>query len=102
TVEGLRGAIQDTLDLLASPAGLLVKPLLARDPTGEMVQIIDQVGEGQAPRTEQGVWSCQRGKRALLIAQTAAARAVTDAQLQAIDPIRTAFAASGVSLPPAA
>jgi predicted exporter len=34
TVEGLRAAISETVELLASPAGLLVKPLVARDPTG--------------------------------------------------------------------
>jgi predicted exporter len=102
TVEGLRSAIQDTLDLLASPAGLLVKPLLARDPTGEMVQIIDQVGEGQAPRTEQGVWSSEDGKSSLLVAQTRAAGSDTDAQQQAIEAIRSAFSVAGRSLPAAA
>src|SRR6185312_16985666 len=35
TVEGLRAAISQTLSLLASPAGALVKPLVQRDPTGE-------------------------------------------------------------------
>src|ERR1700748_1281463 len=54
TVEGLQGAIQDTVDLLASPAGLLVKDLLPHDPTGEMVQIVGRLGSGGAPRTENG------------------------------------------------
>src|ERR1700691_557883 len=36
TVDGLKDAIQDAVDLLASPAGLLVKELLPHDPTGEM------------------------------------------------------------------
>src|SRR6185312_3059082 len=102
TVEGLHSAIQDTLDLLSSPAGLLVKPLLARDPTGEMVQIVDQVGAGQAPRTDNGVWSSQDGKRALLIAQTHAAGSDTDGQQQAIEAIRGAYANSVAAMPEAA
>ena len=102
SVDGLRGAIQDTLDLLASPAGLLVKSLLTRDPTGEIVQIVDQLGGGQAPRSTEGVWSSQDGKRALLIAQTRAAGSDTDAQEQAIAALRTAYQATANALPPAA
>ena len=99
TVDGLRDAIQETLDLLSSPAGLLVKSLLARDPTGEMVQIIDQVGAGQSPRTDNGVWTSQDGKRALLVAQTRAAGSDTDGQQQAIQAIHRAYATSAAALP---
>jgi predicted exporter len=102
TVAGLRGAIQDTLDLLSSPAGLLVKSLLARDPTGEMVQIVDQVGAGQAPRTDNGVWTSKDDKRALLVAQTHAAGSDTDGQQQAIEAIRGAYANSVAAMPEAA
>ena len=35
---GLHAAIGDTIDNLASPAGLLFKSLLPRDPTGELLQ----------------------------------------------------------------
>src|ERR1700681_2623806 len=38
TVSGLARSIEDTIALLASPAGLLVKSLLAQDPTGETLQ----------------------------------------------------------------
>jgi predicted exporter len=102
SVDGLRDAIQDTLDLLASPAGLLVKSLLTRDPTGEIVRIVDSHGGGQAPRTTEGVWSSQDGKRALLIAQTRAAGSDTDAQEQAIGAIRAAYTAGASVLVPAA
>ena len=102
TVAGLKEAIQDTLDLLSSPAGLLVKSLIARDPTGEMVQVVDQVGAGQAPRTQEGVWSSRDGERALLVAQTQAAGSDTDAQQQAIEAIRAAFAAGKARLPASA
>ena len=98
SVEGLKGAIQDTLDLLSSPAGLLVKSLVARDPTGEMLQVIDQAGTGEAPRTQEGVWSSRDGQRALLVAQTQAAGSDTDAQQQAIEAIRAAYAAGKARL----
>ena len=92
TVGGLTSAIQDTLDLLASPAGMLVKELLPQDPTGEMVNIIDQVGGGQAPRTAEGVWVSKDDNRALIVAQTRATGSDTDGQAQAIEAIRAAFA----------
>ena len=102
SVAGLKGAIQDTLDLLSSPAGLLVKSLIARDPTGEMLQVIDQAGTGEAPRTQEGVWSSRDGQRALLVAQTQAAGSDTDAQQQAIEAIRAAYAAGRATLPASA
>src|ERR1700685_2131214 len=40
---GLHAAIQDTIDDLASPAGLLLKSLLPRDPTGEFPHLLDQL-----------------------------------------------------------
>ena len=44
--DGLHAALSESIDLLASPAGLLVKSMLPRDPTGEMVQLLDQLGSG--------------------------------------------------------
>ena len=99
TAPGLRNAIQETLDLLASPAGLFVKPLLLRDPTGEMVHIVDRVGGGQHPRTIEGVWASQDGERALLVAQTRASGSDTDGQQRAIGAIEGAFAAAVLEVP---
>ena len=92
TVEGLREAIQDTIDLLASPAGLLVKELFPRDPTGEMVQIVGQLESGGPPRTADGVWTSPDGKRALIVVQTRAPGSDTDGQQRAVEAIRRAFA----------
>lgn len=96
TVEGLRNAISDNLDRLASPEGLLAKPLFTSDPTGETLHILDGM---DAPRiaTVDGVWSSRDGRRALLIAQTAAAGSDTDGQEQACAAIRGAFAAAAAS-----
>ncbi len=94
SVEGLRDAIQDTIDLLASPAGMLVKQILPRDPTGEMVEIVSQLGSGGSPRTIDGVWVSGDGKRALIVAQTRASGSDTDAQQRAVGAIRAAFSAA--------
>lgn len=94
TVAGLHEAIQDTVDLLASPAGLLTKSMLPHDPTGEMVQIIGQLAGGAAPRTADGVWVSGDGNRALLVAQTRALGSDTDGQQRAVATVRAAFASS--------
>jgi len=88
---GLRDAIQETLDLLASPMGMIAKSLLPRDPTGEMLQIIDQLGSERQPPSLDGVWASRDGKRALLVAQTRAAGSDTDGQEAAVAAVRAAF-----------
>ncbi len=93
TVEGLRAAIGAQLELLASPAGGLSTGLLARDPTGETIQVIDQLAGGAEPARTDGVWSSRDGERALLLAATRAAGSDTDAQARAIALIRTQFGA---------
>ena len=97
SADGLHAALADSIDLLASPAGLLVKSLLPRDPTGEMVQLIDQLGSGSRPNLAEGAWASRDGARALLLLQTRAAGSDTDAQERAMAAVRQAFAA-----PPAA
>jgi len=94
TAQGLRESIQETLDLLASPAGMLVKSLLPRDPTGEMLQIIDQLGSERQPPTVDGAWASRDGKRALMVVQTRAAGSDTDGQERAIEAVRRAFDAA--------
>jgi predicted exporter len=89
---GLRAAIQDTVDSLASPAGVLFKSLLPRDPTGELLNILDQLTRSGGPESRDGVWVSADGTRALAVAQTAANGSDSDAQSRAIDAIRAAFA----------
>jgi predicted exporter len=88
---GLRDAIGDTIDLLASPAGMLVKNLLPRDPTGEMVQLFERMNGAGRPSMNNGAWASRDGARALLLAQTRASGSDTDAQQQAMARIRQAF-----------
>jgi predicted exporter len=95
SVEGLRAAISDSIDLLASPAGLMVKGLLTRDPTGELVELLGRLaGSTAGPTVAYGVWVSRDGRRALLMAQTAAAGADTDGQQAALERLRAEFAAA--------
>ena len=94
---GLRAAIEDTIDDLASPAGLMLKSLLPSDPTGEMLHIVDQLQRTAAPNIRDGVWSSADGARALMVVQTAANGSDIDAQASAIESIRAAFAAAATS-----
>jgi len=94
TVAGLHAALGDTIDLIASPAGMLVKSLLPRDPTGEMVQLFEQMNAGNRPRQMHGAWSSRDGARAILLAQTRAAGFDTDGQQLAMAQIRHAFDAA--------
>jgi predicted exporter len=93
TVAGLRQAISDNIDLLASPAGLMIKSLLPRDPTGELMELVGRLGADRGPATGHGVWMSRDGSRALLMAQTAASGADTDGQERALDVLRGEFAA---------
>ncbi|CAN5453853.1 MMPL family transporter [soil metagenome] len=94
TVDGLHAAIGETIDLLASPAGMLIKPLLPRDPTAEIVQLLEQMTGGSRPRMQLGVWSSKDGERALLLAQSRAPGADIDAQQVAMQKVELAFDAA--------
>ena len=94
SVEGLNAALGESIDLLASPAGLLVKSLLPRDPTGEMVKLLEQFNSGGGPATVDGAWASRDGQRALLLLRTRASGSDIDAQQVAMNAIRTAFDAA--------
>ena len=101
TVAGLRAALEDTIEDLASNEGLLIGALVPRDPTGETLRIVEQLSQTPAPRNQDGVWVSPSGARALLVAETQAAGSDTDAQEQALDAIRSAFAAAAAQAGPA-
>lgn len=101
SVDGLRAALEDSIDLLSSSAGLLVKSLLPRDPTGEMVQLLGQFNSASRPRMIDGAWASRDGARALLVVQTRASGADIDAQQDAMASIRKAFDAASAATPAA-
>jgi predicted exporter len=94
SVAGLRSAIGASLELLAAPAGLMSPELLRSDPTGEMLQLAQQLEPHGSARHENGVWSSPDTQRALLLAETRAAGSDTDAQAQALQLVRSDFAAA--------
>src|SRR6185369_4109191 len=94
TVAGLQTAIADSIDRLASPAGMMLKPLLARDPTGELVELLGNLDTAGQPNSRQGVWVSRDGGRAMLLVQTRALGSDTDGQEAAIAALRTQFAES--------
>ena len=94
SAEGLHEAIARTITDLSGSAGLLLKALLPRDPTGELLRVLDLASGGNTPANADGVWASSDGQRALLITMTRAHGTDTDAQEQALDAIRAAFAAA--------
>ena len=67
-------AIDETLALLGTPAGALIKPILLRDPTGETLRIAEAMTPAQAPRSEDGVWVSRTAPRAVLVRDDAGRR----------------------------
>jgi len=91
TVEGLRDAINETLSMLGTPAGNVIKPFLDRDPTGETQRIAMELVPASSPRSEDGVWMSRTAPRALMIATTRAAGSDLDAQAVAIARVQAAY-----------
>jgi predicted exporter len=94
TAGGLRDAINETLSMLGTPAGNVIKPFLDRDPTGETQRIAMELVPASAPRSEDGVWMSRTAPRALMIATTRAAGSDLDAQAVAIAKVHAAFDAA--------
>lgn len=92
TVDGLTRSIGSSIDLLASPAGMLIKPFLTRDPTGELVELLTSLNAGNQPNSRAGVWASRDGERAMLLVQTRALGSDTDGQEAAIALIQQDFA----------
>ena len=101
TPDGLHAAIGAALDVLASAAGPLVKPLFLRDPTLETLAIIESLDASHAPHTSAGVWSSPDDTRALILAHTRASGADIDGQQAACAALERSFAAAIAALPAA-
>ncbi len=91
SAQGLRAAISDSINGLGGSAGMLLKSIFPRDPTGELPALIDRLASGRSPAGQDGVWTSTSGDTALLIAITAAPGADTDAQEKVLAQVRSAF-----------
>jgi len=92
SVKGLRESIAETVDVLTSPAGLLIKPFVTKDPTGELLSILSGLNPASQPPLEEGVWASRDGQRALLLLQTRALGSDMDGQEAAIETVKATFA----------
>lgn len=92
TAAGLGQALSDAEGVLGSPLGMMAGELLPRDPTGEVLRLVDELQLEHGPLKRDGVWFSADGTRALLMAQTAAQGFDIDAQQAAIAEVRSAFA----------
>jgi predicted exporter len=92
TAGGLRARLEEQLQLLASPAGMLVRRTLSRDPTGELLVVTEALAGQAGPAARRGVWFSRDGARALLVARTRAAGYDIDAQERALRLTQDAFA----------
>lgn len=101
SVAGLREAIGNSIDLLGSPAGMMLKKILPQDPTGEIVELIGSLDTGGGPASAHGAWVSKDGQRAILMLQTRASGSDTDAQEVAIARIHSDFAAVAANQPDA-
>jgi predicted exporter len=88
----LADQLQQRLDDLSSPAASLLKGLLPRDPTLEVLKLAELWAPAKSPEVREGVWFSPQDE-ALLLVQTVAAGFDPGAQEQSIDGIRQAFAA---------
>lgn len=92
TTEGMRAAIGNSIEALSGNAGYMSKHLLPKDPTGEVMLLLEQFSGESQPRRIDGVWASRDGSRALLLAHTLAAGSNTDAQANTLAAIRKSFA----------
>ncbi len=105
TADGLHAALSDSVDLLGSSAGLMLQPLVTRDPTAELLGLIDALVGGRDLPTVDGVWIARpKGEpaHALMLVETRATGSDVDAQEAAIATVRDTFARAKSSVGAAA
>lgn len=91
TAQGLRDAIGTVVEDISGSAGMLLKQLLPRDPTGETRELLAQFDGSEQPPSTEGVWSTRDGQRALLLLQTRAEGSDLEAQAHALATVRQTF-----------
>jgi predicted exporter len=102
TPAGLKESLSGYLDLLGSPMGGMAQRVMPKDPSGELIHLLEQM-QGQAhPAMQDDVWFSNDGTRAMLLANTKGAGNDIDAQERAVLAVRGAFDNARAALPEAA
>lgn len=99
---GLRNMLDEARQVLAQNAGMFAKELIPRDPTGEVMRMVEALAQRSPAPTVGGVWvsANEAGTpRAVLMAKTRAAGIDLDGQERAVASIQAAFATAKAGLP---
>lgn len=91
TAERLEESIYNNLQELSLASGLMSKALFMRDPTGEVMTLVDRLIPAEGPQTIEGQWFNDSGNRALLLVQLASAGTDIKAQELALQFMQTSF-----------
>jgi predicted exporter len=102
TPDGLKESLSGYIDLLGTPMGGMAQRVLPKDPSGELIHLLEQLQGDGHPAVQDGVWFSHDGTRAMLLAQTRGAGNDLDAQERAMRAIEGAFESARRALPEAA
>ena len=91
STSSLRDALEQRLDELRSPLGVMVKESIPADPTGEVWSLVQSWSGWDAPEKYLGVWMTADRTRALLVVETKGGGFDIDIQESIHDAIRRAF-----------
>ncbi len=98
---GLKESLSGYLDLLSTPMSGMVQRVLPKDPSGELVYLLEQLQGEQHPAMQDEVWFSRDGTRAMLLAYTKGEGNDIDAQERAMLAVRDAFEDARKDIPEA-
>ncbi len=99
---GLKESLSRYLDLLSTPMSGMVQRVLPKDPSGELVHMLQQLQGEEHPAMLDDVWFGRDGTRAMLLAHTKGEGNDIDAQERAMLAIQAAFEQARETIPGAA
>ncbi len=102
TSAGFKESLSGYLDLLGTPMGGMAQRVLPKDPSGELIHLLEQLQGEAHPAMQDDVWFSRDGTRAMLLAHTKGAGNDIDAQERAMLEIQGAFDIARKELPEAA
>ena len=101
TPAGLKDSLSAYLDLLSTPMSGMAQRVLPKDPSGEVIHLLEQLQGDTHPAMQDDVWFSRDGKRAMLLANTRGLGNDIDAQERAVLAIQGAFETARKALPEA-
>lgn len=90
--EGLREALSISRERLGTQLGDMFRPLIARDPTGELLNVLEGLDFHRAPATRHGVWFDKSGSKALLLLEVRISATTVELQEKIKNEIEATFA----------